>query len=49
MDIANQFQIQYKAVCISHSAKTFGKGMNLTIPPLPAMEKPGVFNIGIVA
>ena len=38
MDMVTQVQILDKAVCISHSANTLGKGMNLIIL-LPAMGK----------
>ena len=31
MDAANRVQILDRAVCISHSANTLGKDMNLTI------------------
>ena len=31
MDLVTRVQIQNEAVCISHSANTLGKGMNLTI------------------
>ena len=33
MDMATQVQILDKAVCISHSANTIGKGMHPTIFP----------------
>ena len=39
MELVIQVQIEDKAVCISHSANMLGKGMNLTILPLPAMGK----------
>ena len=32
MDTATQIQILDKAVCISHSANTLGKGMSPSIP-----------------
>ena len=38
MDMVTTVQILDKAVCISHSANTNGKGMNPTILP-PAMGK----------
>ena len=38
MDMATQVQILYKAVNISHSANTLGKGMNQTLLP-PAVGK----------
>ena len=38
MDMVTQVQILDKAVCISHSANTLGKGMNPTILS-PAMSK----------
>ena len=38
MDAARRVQILDKAVCLSYSANTFGKGINLIILP-PAMDK----------
>ena len=50
MDTAIRVQIRDQSVCISNSANTFGKSMNLTIQP-PAMGKPvgrtEFFSLGI--
>ena len=50
MDLTTRVQILDKAVCISHSVNTLGKGMNTTIIP-PArgkiVGKTGLSNLGI--
>ena len=48
MDTVTRVWIQDKVVCISHSAKILGKGMNPTIlsPSLNIVEQLGVFNHG---
>ena len=38
MNLVTQVQILYEAVCILHNAYTLGKGMNLTIHPLPTWK-----------
>ena len=46
MDTVTWFLILDKAVCISLSANTLGKGMQSIILP-PAMGKTGLFNFGM--
>ena len=47
MNMVTKVQILNKAICISHSANTLGKGMNATILLLVIGEQSEFFNHGI--